>query len=298
MAAETSATSRPPAESATASEAHIINRHIAEKLRDYANLLVSQGEGGFRSRAYHRAADVLAVLDQPANEILASEGRAGLIALPTIGVAIAGAIAEMVTTGHWAQLERLRGDLAPEALFRTIPGIGTKLAARLAEEGQLESLEDLENAIHFGNLSVEGLGPRRRHMIAAVLAERLGRPVFTRSEKTDSPPAALLLEVDRMYRERAAEDRLRKIAPRRFNPAGQNWLPVMHASHNGWHFTALYSNSRRAHELNKTRDWVVIHYQRDGAPEGRVTVVTQMDGLAGNQRVVRGLKDMSYAKDD
>ncbi len=95
MAAETSATSRPPAESATASEAHIINRHIAEKLRDYANLLVSQGEGGFRSRAYHRAADVLAVLDQPANEILASEGRAGLIALPTIGVAIACA-----ATGH------------------------------------------------------------------------------------------------------------------------------------------------------------------------------------------------------
>jgi len=41
----------------------------------------------------------------------------------------------MVTTGHWSQLERLRGDLAPEALFRTIPGIGRKLATRLAEEG-------------------------------------------------------------------------------------------------------------------------------------------------------------------
>ncbi|WP_246727813.1 hypothetical protein [Chelativorans sp. Marseille-P2723] len=51
----------------------------------------------------------MATLDRPVDEILAHEGRAGLIALPTIGVAIAGAIAEMVTTGHWSQLERLRG---------------------------------------------------------------------------------------------------------------------------------------------------------------------------------------------
>lgn len=73
---------------------------------------------------------------------------------------------------------------------------------------------------------------------------------------------AVLLEV---------EGRLRKIAPRRFNPAGEASLPIMHAFHDGWHFTALYSNSRLAHELKKTMDWVAIHYQRE--PEDRVTVV-------------------------
>jgi hypothetical protein len=68
-----------------------------------------------------------------------------------------------------------------------------------------------------------------------------------------------------MSRERAAKGLLRKIAPGRFNPAGEAWLPILHASHDGWHFTAFYSNSRLAHQLKKTTDWVVIHYQRDGA---------------------------------
>lgn len=81
-----------------------------------------------------------------------------------------------------------------------------------------------------------------------------------------------------MYRERAAKGLLRKITPRRFNPTGEAWLPILHDSIAGWHFTALYSNSRLAHDLKKTADWVVIHYQRDGPPEGRVTVVTGSRG--------------------
>jgi hypothetical protein len=71
----------------------------------------------------------------------------------------------------------------------------------------------------------------------------------------------------------------------------------MHASHGGWHFTALYSNSRLAQELKKTTDWVVIHYQRDGAPEGRVTVVTLTRGPTVGQRVVRGREDEPVGED-
>lgn len=289
-------TVRPTNEDAS-SKTSAINNHIAGKLRDYADLLVSQGEGGFRSQAYRRAADVIATLVRPVDEILAREGRSGLIALPAIGVGIAGAIAEMVTTGHWSQMERLCGELDPEALFRTIPGIGAKLACRLADEGQLESLEDLEHAVHFDNLTVKGFGPRRKRMIVAALAERLGRLAFLRSGKAEAPPVSVLLEVDRIYRERAGEGRLRRIAPRRFNPAGEAWLPIMHTSLGGWHFTALYSNSRLAHELKKTADWVVVHYQRDGAPEGRVTVVTQTRGPMAGQRIVRGREDKSDGKE-
>lgn len=298
MTAQTSVDGGSSAKDDSALRTSAINSHVAGMLRDYADLLTSQGEGGFRSRAYRRAADVVAELDRPVDEILAHEGRTGLIALPAVGVGIAGAIAEMLTTGHWSQMERLRGELAPEALFRTIPGIGAKLASRLAEEGQLESLEDLEHAVHFGDLAVEGFGPRRKRMVAAVLAERLGRPTFMRSGNAMSPSSAVLLEVDGMYRERAAKGLLRKIAPRRFNPTGEAWLPILHASHDGWHFTALYSNSRLAHELKRTTDWVVIHYLRDGAPEGRVTVVTERRGPLAGQRVVRGREDKSDGKDD
>jgi hypothetical protein len=102
MAAQTVAgTVRPTHENAS-STTSAINILIAGRLRDYADLLVSQGEGGFRS-------DVVAALDRPVDEILAREGPTGLIALPAIGVGIAGAIAEIVTTGHWSQMERLIG---------------------------------------------------------------------------------------------------------------------------------------------------------------------------------------------
>jgi hypothetical protein len=298
MAVQTTVDTDPPIGKAPVSVAKSTNLWVAGRLRDYADLLISQGEGGFRSQAYHRAANVVALLKQPVSEILLREGRAGLIALPAIGPSIAGSIAEMLATGHWSQLERLRGELAPEILFRTVPGIGVKLAHRLAEDARLESLEDLEQAVHFDDPSVKGLGPRRKRMIAAILSERLGRAGFGQPTKAEAPPVDLLLEVDRMYRERATAGRLRKIAPRRFNPAREAWLPIMHASHEGWHFTVLYSNSRLAHELNKTSDWVVIHYQRDGAPEGRVTVVTQMHGPTAGQRVVRGREDEPEGKDE
>jgi hypothetical protein len=38
-------------------------------------------------------------------------------ALPGIAVVIGNAMVEMVTTGQWSQLERLRGALDPRGLF-------------------------------------------------------------------------------------------------------------------------------------------------------------------------------------
>ncbi|WDZ81540.1 DNA-binding protein (plasmid) [Ensifer adhaerens] len=261
---------------------------IAQQLREYAGLLEEQGEDNFRPRAYRRASDVVAALNRPIATILAEGGREALVALPAVGEAIAGAIIEMVGSGRWGQLERLRGELAPEVLFRTIPGIGPRLAGVLAEEGTLETLEDLENAIHFGNFALKGIGPRRKQMIASALAERLARrstPYLWK--KSSQPPVALLLKVDRAYRDKAAAGALRLIAPRRFNPTHEAWLPVMHSKVEDWHFTVLFSNSRRAHELGKTKDWVVIYHQRDDEPEGRSIVTTSTHGSTEGKRVVR-----------
>jgi hypothetical protein len=62
---------------------------------------------------------------------------------------------------------------------------------------------------------------------------------------------------------------------------------VLHAERDGWSFTALFSNTARAHELGKTQDWVVIFYSRDG-DEGQCTVVTESRGPLAGRRVVRG----------
>ncbi|TWI34088.1 nucleotidyltransferase family protein [Mesorhizobium tianshanense] len=274
------------------------NIGVAAKLRDFADLLDSQGADGFRARAYRSAADVVAKLERPLGEILAKDGRDGLVALPAIGTGIAGAIAEIIATGRWSQLERLRGEMEPEALFRSIPGIGPQYAHRLAEDAQFESLEDLEAALHSGELRIKGIGHRRKEMLAATLAERLGRVrLRTTHQPQPLPPVSMLLDVDRMYREKAAAGALRKIAPRRFNPKGEAWLPVLHARHDNWHFTAFFSNTRLAHELAKTRDWVVIYFQAEGQPEGRCTVVTETRGPMAGKRVVRGREDEKQLKE-
>ena len=103
-----------------------------------------------------------------------------------------------------------------------------------------------------------------------------------------APSVATLLAVDDRYRRLAAADKLPKIAPKRFNPEGRAWLPVMHTKSGDWHFTALFSNTARAHELGRTDDWVVIYYVDGDHEEGQNTVVTETHGPRQGQRVVRG----------
>lgn len=61
----------------------------------------------------------------------------------------------------------------------------------------------------------------------------------------------------------------------------------METEKDGWHFTALYSNTKRAHDLDKVKDWVVIYYRKNGA-ENQCTVVTSNKGDLAGKRVVRG----------
>ena len=104
----------------------------------------------------------------------------------------------------------------------------------------------------------------------------------------DGPSVEVILAIDREYREKATAGSLPKIAPRRLNPEGKAWLPVLHTRYGPWHFTALFSNTERAHELHRTRDWVVIYFADDAGEDGQATVVTERRGSLTGQRVVRG----------
>lgn len=272
-------------------EALARNRRIADRLRQAADLLEAQGANPFRVRAYRDAAATVASLNQDVGEILEQEGIEGLERLPRIGRSLAAAIAEMVRTGRWAQLERLKGAVDPVGLFSTIPGIGPELAKRIYETLGVDTLEQLELAAHDGRLlQVKGIGPERAAMLRAVLAEMLARTRRRpRTELCEEPDVATLLDVDAEYRAKAQAGQLPKIAPRRFNPTGEAWLPILHTQRGPWHFTALYSNTALAHELGTVRDWVVLYFHRDHAPEeGQRTVVTETRGPLAGRRVVRG----------
>ncbi len=268
-----------------------LNRQISDRLDEAANLLEQQQASPFRVSAYRRAAMTLARLEQDVADISEREGIKGLMALPGVGRGIASAIIEMMARGRWTLLERLRGEVDPVQLFQSVPGIGPELARRIHENLEdVDTLEALELAAHDGRLeTVPGVGCRRAAAIRNHLSQALKRvrpPAPARSEP--APSVGMLLSVDAEYRDKAAAGKIPTIAPKRFNPEGKRWLPVLHVTRDGWHFSALFSNTARAHELGRTRDWVVVYYYDDEHHEGQNTVVTETRGPLAGQRVVRG----------
>ena len=262
---------------------------IADRLLEAAQLLEAQGADRFRVRAYRRGADTIRALHEDPADILEREGLEGLIELPNIGNRLARAIDEMVATGRWIQLERMRGEAEPEKLFQMVPGIGGVTARSIQNELHVDTLEALEIAAHDGRLElVQGIGPRRAASIRASLASMLARRRRRGSGDHEEPPVALLLEIDALYREKAKAGDLERIAPRRFNPTGEAWLPIFHIDRDGWSFTALFSNTAMAHKLGRTDDWVVIYFGRPGGPEHQRTLVTETRGPLEGRRTVRG----------
>ena len=126
-----------------------------------------------------------------------------------------------------------------------------------------------------------------------MLAGRLGRrPAVLRA--IDGPPVPDLLEVDRIYRERAGAGMLRRVAPRRFNPSGEAILPLLRLRRYGRKYVALFSNTVLAQRKNATRDWVVI-YCDEGGQRSQWAVVTAKAGPGKGKRVVRGRERESAA---
>ena len=267
------------------------NSEISNKLNQIADLLQEQNANPFRVNAYRRAAATIENLQQAVTEIVEEQGYSGLTALPGIGEGIARSIYEYVAMGRMSRLESLRAGHDPVLLFEQIPGIGPKLAHQIIETLRIDTLEALEIAAHNGRLEkVPGFSQKKVSMIQAWLGQVLGsrRPLTKEQGRVAEPPVTLLLQIDRQYRDKAEAGELPKIAPKRFNPTGEAWLPIMHSAKDEWHFTALYSNTARAHQLGQTKDWVVIYFYDKEHHEGQHTVVTETRGSLIGERVVRG----------
>lgn len=271
---------------------HTSNKEIARLLERIAALLEVQDANPFRVRAYRSGANRVRRLDRSLAEMVMNGDGEALQALPDIGEGLARVITRYVHTGRSQLLDRLQGEVSPEKVFQQVPGLGPQLAGRITHQLDITSLPELEQAAHDGRLGdVDGFGPRRVKQVRTSLAGMLSKSALQRTwngnDYQESPQVATLLAVDAEYRRKAEGDGLHKIAPRRFNPEHNAWLPILHTSRQGWDFTVLFSNTARAHELKKTHDWVVIYYERENH-EGQATVVTAAQGPLQGKRVVRG----------
>lgn len=275
------------------------NDELADVLERIASLLEVDDANEFRVRAYRSGASTVRQTEQQVGRLARDADRAALLGMPGIGEGLANVLVDYAATGQSELLNRLEAESGPEKLLAEAPGIGGTLARRIVDELDIHSLEELEQAAHDGRLDeVEGFGPERVKAVKTSLAGMLSRTAQRRAEERtepaaqqpakSEPPVELLLAVDDEYRRRAEAGELKQIAPKRFNPAGEAWLPVLNLKRDGWSFTALYSNTARAHELEKTHDWVVLYFEREGQKESQRTVVTQAGGDLDGKRVVRG----------
>lgn len=278
------------------------NQLLAQLLQEIALLLANEGASDFRVSAYDRASHVIQRLPIPIRTVYAQEGLAGLIKIRSIGESIAHCIEQFLHSGHIPLLDQLHGDKSAEHVFATLPGIGFELSRRIHRELGIESLPELIAAIDEGRLAtIDGIGKKRVRTIRECVMERLrhhrahpsvARGALELGRKNKDPPSATvhvseILDVDAEYRRLASAGKLHKIAPKKLNPDHSRWLPVLHTQHAHRHYTALYSNSQRAHDFHTLHDWVVIIRDDPGA-EDRWTVITSQFGRLQGYRIVRG----------
>ena len=291
--------------SPTTEQMPLDNQQLAAVFEEIATLLEAQGANPFRVKAYRTGAETIRRLPSAAQHILMAEGIDGLMQLPGIGTSLAHAIEHLLHTSHLPLLERLRGDNIAERLFATVPDIGPKLAQRVHEELGIETLFELEAAAKDGRLArVQGMGPKRIQAVRESLAGRLllckqaqrktSKEAGRMRQEVEGEPipqaqvvVGELLDVDAQYRKLAEQGKLPRIAPRSFNPTCAAWLPVLHTERGDRHYTALFSNTSRAHELGTVHDWVVI-YRDDKDAHGRWTVITANYGYLQGRRIVCG----------
>ena len=145
------------------------NAEIAAMFDQAADLLEIEGENQFRVRAYRRAARTIEGLPQNVRSLIAA--HEDLSELPGIGKDLAGKIENIVSSGHFDLLDKLKKKLPGEVgEMAGLPGLGPKRIKLLYDKVKVRTLDDLRKAIQKGKLrGLHGFGPVIEQKLAAAL---------------------------------------------------------------------------------------------------------------------------------
>jgi len=148
------------------------NEELARLFQEMAELLLLQGETGFRVRAYDRGARALSGHGADLTGLSERE----LAAIPGVGKAIAAKVREYLDTGRVAKLEELRAEVPPglRALLR-VPGLGPSKARLVHEALGVGSPEELTAAVAAGRVAgLPGMGQRTEANLRRALERMAG----------------------------------------------------------------------------------------------------------------------------
>lgn len=141
------------------------NAEIARVLKRYADLLEIKGGNQFRIRAYRNAARTVNTFPRSIDAAL-QEGE-DLTELHGIGEDMQGHIQDIAQTGTMPQYEELAEEV-PESLIEimNLEGMGPKRTARLWQELDIRTLEELQAAAERGEVAaLEGFGEKTQQGI-------------------------------------------------------------------------------------------------------------------------------------
>lgn len=178
------------------------NSDISDILREVADLLDIEGADDFRVRSYRQAAQSIDNLSGNLREMV--EQDKDLTELSGIGESIAEKIKEIVSTGSLKQLEEIK-QRVPEHLadLLKVEGLGPERVKELHDELDINSLEDLEEAVENQKVrELEGFGEKMEENIGKELKRTDGesRILLIRAEEYAHPLVAYLEEFDEIGR--------------------------------------------------------------------------------------------------
>ncbi len=148
------------------------NERVARTFEELADLLELKGESPFKLRAYRAFAESVRALDQPVATIAA---RGILGDMPGVGEAIAKKVDDLLKTGSFAALDRVR-DEVPNTLIELlrVPGLGAKSVRVLWLEAGVTTLGELLYACEEHRLAqLPGFGEKKQAKTLAAVRKRL-----------------------------------------------------------------------------------------------------------------------------
>lgn len=263
------------------------NQTIARQLLRFAERLEREQGNLYRIRAYRRAAEAVQRLEEPVKSIVARDGLAGLRRVAGIGSHLALAIERLATTGEYHTLSDGAEHIAKEERIEQLPGVGPQTAQLLWERLHVQTVDELAEAIHSPQFAALPFGERKRQRLIHAVEER--KRSCTLEPAAAEPSVADLLSVDEDFRRQVEGEQLFRVAASD-EAGGGGLLPLLSQRRNGWKLLAMYSNTALAHRLGRSRDWVVIYFQKDGH-KGQRIVCTERRGSLRGRRVVRGREE-------
>jgi DNA polymerase (family X) len=251
-----------------------VNEELARLFHEMAELLVLQGETGFRVRAYERGARALSGHGAD----LAGLSERELAAIPGVGKAIAAKVREYLDTGRVAKLDDLRAEVPPglRALVR-VPGLGPSKARLVHERLGVNSPDELAAAVAAGRVAgLPGMGARTEANLRRAL-ERM-------QDRMAGIPLALALPLAESLRDQlagvAGVERVEVAGSLRRMKAAVHDLDLLAASDDPAAVTRAFAELPQVAEVAALGDTKVSIRTRDGHQVDLRVVRPQLWGAA------------------